>query len=239
LQDTECASCKLHIVKINTAQAEDAIQQIIHRETDGINHPVNEQNEINIIKELLKIKTDKEKANYLAFIEKIFPKFINEDYLSQCVALSPTWNSIIANSMASNQGALHFSSDIFGKPAIEHTLLQKKLLNTTLQYRYQTMKYDTKNYCKLCYENNEKKLTLIHHRQKYCQNDKNHLVKDHNNRFQRHYYRDDKDNTMIVEEDDFRIYSLLEYFSEEYKKKIDAIKRVNENLKKVPKKKGR
>jgi hypothetical protein len=228
---------------VTTEDAEQAINEIIEGKTGTNPHPKTYQDYLDYLKSVSKLLQD---ASYLLILnnlkkddkqsEKIAKSandlisycnrlklFLNEDYLSQVVNSSASWQSITSNAV-SYHSTHYIAQTIFGKPGSELTIFQNALLNITLALRAKQSEFKTKYFCEECNKTDE--VVEVHRRQRECSN--GHNVKGGVNRLIKHYYRKDKNETMIVYDDIFGVSSWLEFFIENFDKKLDSIEAVRQ-----------
>jgi hypothetical protein len=114
------------------------------------------------------------------------------------------------------------SQTIFGSPAKDLTIVQLYLLSLTLRYIGYQNQYEMKQLCKECYDETNKEI-FLRNRQKHCHKDNTHFVGNGRNRITRYYYVMDRDKNCYISEKDFRIISLVEWFTEDFKDRVKNI----------------
>jgi hypothetical protein len=245
MEEQHCKECLHFLTFIDTTEASIVIDEIIagksEREKDSVcTHPITitkekekELNEKAFIAKLTQAITGD--SGYLPTELLIYTKYTNEDYLSQCISLSSRWQSIMHTHIANmiggmySSGALFLCQDIFGCPAKELTIYQLKLLDATFRFISFSDQYHVKTLCKQCFEM-DKIDTFLKHRQKVCHISKSHIVNTVEARIIRYYYSHDEDEKQFVNSEDFKILSLTEYFTEQFRDINEAKRRVKKNL---------
>ena len=149
-----------------------------------------------------------EKLNFTSPILELF----NQDILSQIVHRSVEWNKFVSsNIVLSAETSPYFIRN----PIQVNTLQQYKLIQTTLSYYNYILNYQKKYYCKYCWDNDLQPI-FLHRRDRTCRicgNDTRITGK-----LVRFYYTKDNNNNQYISDTDFSILSLVEFFTDAFKK---------------------
>ena len=162
-------------------------------------------------------------------------RYCNEDYLSQCISLNSRWRSVMNSCIANLNGytgALYWNTIPFNRPIEDLTVFQLKLLDTSLRVQSYNNQYRQKSLCRQCFEGEKKLETILKHRQKTCHKDKNHDVSKADSRIYRFYYEQDEQKNMYIAGEDFKVVSLVEWFTDDFRSVNDSKRRLKNKSKK-------